>query len=79
MQTSDTTPAVIPLNGEAWLSPKQFAAALGLSVSTLYNRLRDDPAMPKPTKVGPRLTRWRASAIRQYMATVERRSPAEAA
>ena len=74
MQTIEPAPSVIPISGEARLSPKQVAAALGYSVSTLYTRMKTDPDFPKPTKDGPKLTRWRASAIREYMATVERRS-----
>lgn len=48
----------------------------GLSRSTIYGRLRDDPDWPRPVQLGPNCVAWLESEVRAW---VERRIAASRA
>jgi len=52
-----------PDHDDELLSRKESAAFLGVSVST-FDRMRKDPAFPKPTNLLERLFRWSRGVLR---------------
>ena len=48
------------------LKIKQVTALTGLSESTIDRRI-EDGTFPKALRIGPRATRWRESAIREWL------------
>lgn len=44
--------------GQQYLSASQIANRLGLSRTSIWRYLRDDPAFPKPYKFGKTTRRW---------------------
>lgn len=63
--------AVLPAEGEALITPKEFAAALRVSISTLWAWLKADPNFPQPVRRGARFTRFHLSDARAYIAGME--------
>jgi predicted DNA-binding transcriptional regulator AlpA len=53
---------------EQLLTAKEVAAALKLSVPTVWRRAREDAAFPKPFSIGPNATRWRATDVQEFIA-----------
>ncbi len=49
------------------LRRKQVEARTGLARSTIYDRLRNDPAFPKPVSIGARSVGWIESEVQQYL------------
>jgi prophage regulatory protein len=49
------------------LRRKQVEARTGLARSTIYDRLRNDPAFPKPVSIGARAVGWIESEIQQWL------------
>jgi predicted DNA-binding transcriptional regulator AlpA len=46
--------------------PKQASARLGIGLSTLWDRLKNDPAFPRPFKMGPRITQFWDDELDSY-------------
>ncbi len=55
---------------EGYIRAKALAPLLGISVVTLW-RWSSAGKMPKPVKLGERVTAWRAEDIRGWMKKVE--------
>ena len=51
---------------ERLLTIKQIADETGISRSTIYRRM-EEGTFPKPVRIGPRATRWRASTIKDWL------------
>ena len=49
------------------LRRKQVEARTGLARSTIYDRLRTDPAFPKPVSIGARAVGWIESEVQQWL------------
>ncbi len=49
------------------LRRKQVEARTGLARSTIYDRLRNDPAFPKPVSIGARAVGWIESEVQQWL------------
>lgn len=61
----------LPETGEAMITVQQFAAASGLSVTTIWTRIRENaPNFPQPVRDGPMYTRFRLSDVRTYLAAL---------
>lgn len=48
---------------------KQVAARLTVTPPTVWRYLRDDETFPRPLKLSPGCTRWRADEIEHWLAT----------
>jgi prophage regulatory protein len=57
--------------GEQLLRLPQLKAVLGISRATIY-RYVDSGKLPPPVKLSSRCVAWRASAINEWMATLNR-------
>lgn len=57
------TPPIDPL----W-SAAEVAAVLRVSSKMVYKLAAEDPAFPKPKRIGNRLLRWRGSDVQAYLA-----------
>lgn len=64
-----TLPAYsLPATGDALIPDKKVAAALDCGVSTVWHRVANDPAFPRPVKLGDRCTRFSVAALREWIA-----------
>lgn len=48
----------------------------GMSRATVWRRVHDDDAFPKPFKVGPQITVWNEAAVIGWLALKQRASEA---
>jgi|GEM_PF-2042219 len=55
-----------PQPGQVYLSTSQVALRLGLSRTTIWRRLKDDPTFPQPLKFGPVTRRWGLASIEAW-------------
>lgn len=70
-------PMPVTLPAEGWIDQKKVIAVTGIPETTLKRLIKAGRA-PAPIKVGPRLIRWKVSAIRAYLAAPgEYRAPQE--
>jgi prophage regulatory protein len=60
--------AAAPITLDRVLRFDAVAAALGLSVATLYRRLNDDPSFPKPIATGRNSRGFLASEVAAWLA-----------
>ena len=58
----------LPETGEALLTPKMVACALGIGESALWKWAKADPDFPRPVRKGERYTRFRLTEVRIYIA-----------
>lgn len=58
----------LPSDGEALITVKMFAAALGVSESTVWDWAKTDPLFPPLVRRGERFTRVRLTQAREYIA-----------
>ena len=58
----------LPETGEALLTPKQVALALGVSEASVWAWVKSDVEFPTSVRRGERFTRFRLSEIRAYIA-----------
>lgn len=63
-------PFALPETGEAMLTVKEVSAALGIGPTSVWKRVKCDPAFPQPVRYGTRCTRFRLSALRAYVAAL---------
>lgn len=63
-------PMALP-DDDALLDRTEVASVLRCGVSTIGHRLRTDPKFPRPIYLSARATRWRASAVRAYLAALQ--------
>lgn len=59
-----------------YLSVKQVAERLGVSIPSVWNYAGNGPysipGFPKPYKLGPHLVRWRLDELEEYEASLEK-------
>lgn len=65
----------LPESGEALLTDRMLAGALGISKSSLWSWVKTDPAFPQPVRRGERFTRFKLSDARAYIAGLDAGSP----
>ncbi|WP_038719116.1 helix-turn-helix transcriptional regulator [Burkholderia pseudomallei] len=51
------------------LRPAAAAQKLGIGLSTLYAKVKNDATFPRPIKIGPRTTVFTESSLDNWMAT----------
>nr|WP_081067262.1 AlpA family phage regulatory protein [Burkholderia cepacia] len=51
------------------LRPAKAAEKLGIGLSTLWLRAKNEPNFPKPFKIGPRITLFLEQELDAYLAT----------
>ncbi|MDN7592255.1 helix-turn-helix transcriptional regulator [Burkholderia seminalis] len=51
------------------LRPAKAAEKLGIGLSTLWLRAKNEPDFPKPFKIGPRITLFLEQELDAYLAT----------
>ena len=56
---------------DRFLDMRELQRLSGLSRSSLYRRLRDDPLFPRPRKLGPRARRWLESEVHRWLISRE--------
>jgi predicted DNA-binding transcriptional regulator AlpA len=61
----------LPESGEALLTVKQFACALGISETSLWAWARNDPEFPRPVRRGERFTRFKLTDARSYIESLQ--------
>jgi predicted DNA-binding transcriptional regulator AlpA len=61
------------LSAPLLLDERAAAAALGVSEAT-FGRLRNEPFMPKPIALGPRLLRWSVDELQAAIAAMPRQA-----
>lgn len=61
-------PVALSLLPTAMLKVPTAALVSGLSVATIYRRVRDDPTFPRLHRLGPRCTRIRAGELNAWLA-----------
>ena len=71
--TGDTRRALPGLSAPLLLDERGAAAALGVSEAT-FGRLRDEPWLPKPIALGPRLLRWSVAELQGAIAAMPRQA-----
>lgn len=49
-----------------YVSDKQLAARFGVSRPTVWRWVKSDPDFPKPVKLSPQCTRWRADQVEAW-------------
>jgi len=49
------------------LRPPQAAEKLGIALSTLWLKAKNEPDFPKPFKLGPRITVWSRQSLDDYL------------
>ena len=54
------------MHGQLYLSASQVANRLGLSRTSVWRYLRDDPHFPKPYKFGKTTRRWLLDEVIQW-------------
>lgn len=52
----------------AALRAKQASEYLGIGLSTIWHRAKEDPSFPQPTKIGPRTTVWFTADLDAFLA-----------
>ncbi|HEU5046535.1 MAG TPA: AlpA family phage regulatory protein [Rickettsiales bacterium] len=58
----------LPVTGQLFLSASQVAVRIGLSRTTLWRLLKNDPTFPKPVRFGKQTRRWSLPEIEAYLA-----------
>jgi prophage regulatory protein len=58
------------------IRPAQASEKLGIGLSTLWLRAKNEPDFPKPVKLGPRTTIFFENELDQYLAACAARSRA---
>lgn len=69
-----TSPATPPLDRLIKLAA--VCAMLGISKTTVYEKLRRDPEFPKSKRVGVRAVRWSEQAVRAWRDALPEYQPA---
>lgn len=49
-----------------YVSDKQLATRFGVSRPTVWRWVKSDPDFPKPVKLSPQCTRWRADQVEAW-------------
>lgn len=62
----------------AAMRAEAVGAYLGIGASTVWLKSREDPAFPKPRKMGYRTTVWLRAELDAYLASLAPRGAAEA-
>lgn len=57
------------LPDDAVVDVRIWPVMAGIAVSTAWDRARNDPDFPKPTRLGDRCTRWRLGDVRRFLGT----------
>jgi predicted DNA-binding transcriptional regulator AlpA len=72
------TPIPVALADVSFVDARTAAAAAGISLSHFRDLVREGEA-PQPLRFGPRCTRWRLAAVRQWLQQRATRGAADAA
>lgn len=49
-----------------FLTVSQVADLIGVSKATVYRMVHEQPAFPKPQKIGKRASRWRYDEVKKW-------------
>lgn len=77
MAASINKQRALPMNDRIYRKP-QVCELTGLAASTIYEKVREG-TFPKPVKLGPRASGWKASDIEKFIAGLRPADDTEAA
>lgn len=74
MSNQNQSPAIemAQIQPKGFVRLKAVCELLGLSKSTVWSLSKNDPAFPKPVKISPNCTAWRADELNAWIDSRER-------